>query len=155
MPDRLLEEGLCCGYISPAAELEVNRLPSLVDRAIEIDPLSAYFDIGLIDSPRAANGPVETAPTLDELWCIPPDPAQNRRSAQVQPALGHHLDQIAQAELIAQVPTNAQDDHLAVKMPSYKQVLDAPQLAHSSPRLPKTTVLEWDSLFAPEPPEVH
>ena len=45
----------------------------------------------------------------------------------------HHLDQVAVAELVAQIPTNAQDDYLAVKMPHCKQLLDAPQLAHYAP----------------------
>jgi len=33
---------------------------------------------------------------------------------------GHHLDQIAEAELVVQVPAHASDDHTAVKMPSSK-----------------------------------
>src|SRR5580692_12080124 len=48
----------------------------------------------------------------------------------VQSALRHHLDQIAEAELVAQVPAHAQNDHLAVEMPSPKQLLDAIQFAH-------------------------
>jgi hypothetical protein len=49
--------------------------------------------------------------------------------SKVQSALRHHLDQIAKAELVAQVPANAQDDHLA-EMPPSKQLLDAIQFAH-------------------------
>ena len=51
----------------------------------------------------------------------------------MQAVLCHHLDQVAVAELVAQIPTNAQDDYLAVKMPHCKQLLDAPQLAHCAP----------------------
>ena len=47
-----------------------------------------------------------------------------------QSALRHHLDQIAEAELVAQVPAHAQDDHLTVEMPSSKQLLDTIQFAH-------------------------
>jgi hypothetical protein len=47
-----------------------------------------------------------------------------------QSAFRHHLDQIAEAELVAQIPPHAQDDHLAVKVPPSKQLLDALQFAH-------------------------
>src|ERR1700712_3282669 len=67
MSDRLLEEGLRCGYIACAAESEVDRLSSLVHRSIEVGPVAAYLDIGLIDSPRTASGPTKAVPTLDEL----------------------------------------------------------------------------------------
>ena len=68
MSDRLLEEGLRCGYIACPAEPEVDRLSSLVHRSIEVGPVAAYLDIGLIDSPRAASGPTKAVPPLDELW---------------------------------------------------------------------------------------
>jgi hypothetical protein len=35
----------------------------------------------------------------------------------LQPALGHHLHQVAKAELIAQVLANAQNDDLSIEMP--------------------------------------
>ena len=64
----------------------------------------------------------------------------------------HHLDQVAVAELVAQIPTNAQDDYLAVKMPHCKQLLDAPQLAHYAPLFSsKDPTSDRLPLFAPEP----
>ena len=101
MHNRLLEEGLRCGHIPSSAESEVNGLPSLVHGPVEIGPLTAYLDVGLIDSPRTTSGSAKTVPPLDELWCIPPDPAQDRRMRKMQPAFGHHLDQITEAELVA------------------------------------------------------
>src|SRR5271156_6399288 len=56
MSDRLREEGLRCGYIACPAEPEVDRLSSLVHRSVEVGPVSAYLDIGLSDSTRAASG---------------------------------------------------------------------------------------------------
>ena len=102
MSDRLLEEGLRCGYIACPAEPEVDRLSSLVHRPIELGPVAAYLDIGLIDSPRAASGPTKAVPTLDELWGISPDPAQDGCMGQIESALSHHFDQIPEAELVAQ-----------------------------------------------------
>ena len=63
--------------------------------------------LGFIDSPRAASGPSKAVPTLDELWGISPDPAQDRRMGQTESALGHHFDQIPEAQLVAQIPAYA------------------------------------------------
>src|SRR5882757_1213902 len=120
MPDRLLEKGLCCRHIAFAAEPEVNSLPCLVHRSVKVGPLSTYLDIGLTDTPREAGRPAETVPALDELWRVPLYPAQDGGMGKLQPALGHHLDQITQAELVTQIPAYAKDDHLAVEMPSCK-----------------------------------
>ena len=45
----------------------------------------------------------------------------------MQSTFGHHLYQITKAELVAQVPAHAQDDHLAVEVPPSKQIFDAVQ----------------------------
>ena len=50
-----------------------------------------------------------------------------------QTALGHHLDQIAQAELVAKVPAHAENDDLSIKMSPIKQRLQAFPLAHHRP----------------------
>src|ERR1700742_4084904 len=123
LSEGLLEEGLRCGYIACPAESEVDRLSSLVHLSIEIGPVAAYLDIGLIDSPRAASSPTKAVPTLDKLWGISPNPAKDGRMGQIESALGHHLDQIPETELVAQVPAHAQDDHLTIEVPPCKQLL--------------------------------
>ena len=65
--------------------------------------------------------------------------------------LGHHLDQISEAQLVAQVPTHAQDNHLAIKMSTSEQLFDAFRLPIVSPRSLKTTLSDGISRFAPEP----
>src|SRR5215210_2610534 len=52
---------------------------------------------------------------------------------QRQAPLGHHLDQIAQAELEAQVPSHAQNDDLAIKVATYEQLFHAFAPTHSHP----------------------
>ena len=49
---------------------------------------------------------------------------------EVQSALRHHLDQIAEAELVAQIPAHTKDDHLGVKVSPSEQLFDAIQFAH-------------------------
>ena len=47
-----------------------------------------------------------------------------------QAALGHHLHKIPEAELEAQVPPYAQDDDLAIKVPTLKQLVHAWKPGH-------------------------
>jgi hypothetical protein len=49
--------------------------------------------------------------------------AENRGSCLFDLPLGHHLDQVAQAELEAQVPSHAQNDDFAINVAICEQLL--------------------------------
>jgi hypothetical protein len=68
----------------------------------------------------------------------------------LESSFGHHLHQIKEAELVAQISTHTQKDHLAVKVPSCKQLFDVSQPAHCQSSITKTTLSDGISLFAPE-----
>jgi hypothetical protein len=80
--------------------------------------------------------------TIDEsaschtLWRIALRPAHDGCMRKMQSTFGHHLDQIAKAELVAQVPTHAEDDHFAVEVPP-NQILEAVPFALRDPQLSK------------------
>ncbi|HSZ89077.1 MAG TPA: hypothetical protein VK822_06835 [Acetobacteraceae bacterium] len=57
-------------------------------------------------------------------------PTHNGGVGHRQAALGHHLHQIPEAELEAQVPPHAQDDDLAIKVPTIKQLVHARKPGH-------------------------
>src|ERR1700733_1156817 len=80
---------------------------------------------------------------------MPTHPTQDRRGRKLQAALGDHLHQVTQADLVAQIPTHTQDDYFAAKVSSCKQLFQALQLAHSSDLASPRSALT--SLFAPEP----
>jgi hypothetical protein len=63
----------------------------------------------------------------------------------------HHLHQIMEAELVAQIQTHAQEDHLAIKVPSCKPTLRCFSVCHCQSSITKTTLSDGISLFAPEP----
>ena len=92
MPDCLLEEGFRCRYIACTAKPEVDCISTLVYSSIEVRPLAAHLDIGLIDAPGATSGPVKAIPALDELGRIPLHPTQDGGMRKVQSALRYHLD---------------------------------------------------------------
>ena len=115
IPNRLFEECLGCGYISCPTGPEVDSLPSLVYCPIQIGPLSAYLEIGFIDSLRAASAAAKAIPPLDELW-------RYRRTqrwivvwASWSPRSAIISTRSRKLSLVAQIPTHAQKDHLAVK----------------------------------------
>jgi hypothetical protein len=60
-------------------------------------------------------------------------PAHDGGVGHRQAALGHHFDQIAEAELEAQVPPQAQDDDLAIKMATLEQFVQAQEPGHGLP----------------------
>ena len=66
-------------------------------------------------------------------------------------SFGHHLHQITEAELVAQIPTHAEEDRLAIEVPSCNNSSMFRSLSIVSPRSQKTTLSDGISLFAPEP----
>ena len=114
--------------------------------------MAAYLDIGLIDSPGATSGSAKAIPAFDELRGIPLHRTQDGGMCKVQSAFRHHLDQIAEAELITQIPAHTQDAHLAVEVPPSKQFLNAIQFAHRwSSTLQEPKVPDGPRPFAPKP----
>ena len=64
---RLAGEALGRLKIALGGEQEVDRVPVLVDGPVEIAPLPADADVGLVDADRAAMGFTEAPqPTLDQ-----------------------------------------------------------------------------------------
>jgi hypothetical protein len=59
-------------------------------------------------------------------------PPQNRRIGQGDATLGHHSDEIAGAELIRQIPPDAQDDDFLVKVPPFEEILCRGRFRHPS-----------------------
>jgi hypothetical protein len=59
-------------------------------------------------------------------------PSQNGGVCEVDAALAHHGNQIAIAQLEAQIPPNTQNHDLLVKMPTFEQLLDRYESWHPS-----------------------
>ena len=131
--DRFREEGLGSSHIAPGAEPKIDRLASPVNCTVKIDPLASDLHVRFVDSPRLTSCRGKAVPAFDELRREALHPAHDRRMRQRQPALGHHLDQVAEAELVARVPAHAQDDDLAIEMQTVERLVDALPLANASP----------------------
>src|SRR5258707_1002581 len=70
-----------------------------------------------------------------------------------QPALGHHLHQVSQAQLKTKIPAHAQDNDAAVEVATLEQLFYSLQLGHCRPRLVQpASIADRTVPFAPEPP---
>src|SRR6266436_5102805 len=114
------------------AQEKVDGVALFVDGAIEVHPLTTNLDISLIYAPGVADRPRITAPALLKFRDIPLHPPQNGRMGQGDAALGHHLDEIAGAELKRQIPHDAQDDDFLIKVPPFEEILCRGRFRHPS-----------------------
>lgn len=125
---RLAEERLGRLHIAVGAQPEINCLALSIDGAIEIGPIAPDLHVGFIDAPRATGLASESIPAPLELGHEPLYPAHDRCVGQGQSTLGHHLNQVTQAQLEAQVPADAQDDDLALEVPALEKIVHALKL---------------------------
>lgn len=52
------QESFGRSQIAPLAELKFNRVAVAVDRPVEIHPTPTDFDVGFVDMPSPADGPL-------------------------------------------------------------------------------------------------
>jgi Zincin-like metallopeptidase len=126
------KEPLSGGHITPFAQEKVDGSTMPINGAIEVDPLATNLNISLVYAPGIADRPRITAPALLKFRDIPLHPPQNGRMGQGDAALGHHLDEIAGAELKRQIPPHAQDDDFLVKVPPFEEILCRGRFRHPS-----------------------
>ena len=78
------------------------------------------------------------------------NPAHDRRMGQGNSALRHHFHEISKAELEPQIPADAEDDDLPVKMAALEKISNA-QHSGSLPQKASFGEYAWLLPFAPEP----
>src|SRR6202140_1161420 len=118
--------------VTVPTQVEIDRLPSLVDRPIQVHPFAAHLHVRLIPAPGAADRAGVAFPPLLELRTVMLHPPQNRGVCYVDAALTHHRHQVAIAQLEAEIPANAQNHDLLVKMPTFEQLFDRYESWHLS-----------------------
>jgi len=73
--ESLTEEGLGGGDVTRSTEVGFDGFASLINRAVEVHPLNAYFEVGLVHAPGIADRPLIGLPELFELWDVTYDPS--------------------------------------------------------------------------------
>ncbi len=114
----LAQKPLGRSEVSPFAEPEFNGIAIAVDGSIEISPLASDFDVSLVHVPFPADASFAKIEALEQFGRVADDPSVNGRMIDGDAPLGHHLLQVPQAEIVRQIPPNAEQDNGSIKMPA-------------------------------------
>jgi hypothetical protein len=92
--------------IAALRDQDVDDLPVLIDRPVEVGPAPGDFHVGLIDEPAIAGRVPRRARGIDELEREGLHPAVDRDVIDLDAALGQQLLDIAVGQPVAQVPAH-------------------------------------------------
>ena len=100
---------------------EINCQSLSIDSTVEVRPAPSDSDVRFVHAPRGADGSCVTGLTLLELRDVALDPSEDCRMRDSDSALGHHLDEVAVAQLIGDIPSDAENDDCAIKVATMKE----------------------------------
>src|SRR5208283_2569550 len=100
--------------ISPCEE--VHRGAGFVHGPIEIFPGASDLHIGLIQPPAGADRPLAGTELTVQLGRVFDDPAIERRMVNLDASLFHHLLELPVADRVGDIPPDAPQDHVTLKM---------------------------------------
>ena len=143
---RLAEESLRCLGVAGRREVEIDRVPELVHRPVQIRPLAADLDVGLVDAPTPRLRPAPLpAQTFLHLRRETLHPTIDRGVVDRDAALGHHRFEVAVADRIPAVPAYGPEHDLPPEVTSL-------EVAHAStPRSRSRRHVTNQPDFATEP----
>src|ERR1700757_1002819 len=75
--ESLTEEGLGGGDVRSSTEVGFDSFALFINRAVEVHPLTAYFEVGLVHAPGIADRPLIGLPAFLELWDVAYNPAED------------------------------------------------------------------------------
>src|SRR3954453_20882737 len=118
------EEALGRSQVARGGEQKVDRRAVLVDGPVQIAPLAADLDVGLVNANRPAVRLAKgSQPTLDQRRAAQ-DPAVQGGVVDRQAALPEQLFNVAVAQGIAQIPGDSLQDQRGLEVPALKSFLD-------------------------------
>ena len=121
----LAEEALGGLEVARSSEQEIDRRAALVDGPVQVSPLAADPDVGLVNANRPAmrlaKGP---QPTLDQRR-VGQDPTVHGGVVHRQATLEKELLNIAVAERITQIPADRLQDQRRLEVPALEVILGA------------------------------
>jgi hypothetical protein len=71
------EEGLGGGDVTRSTEVGFDSFALFINSAVEVHPLTAYLEVGLVHAPGIADRPLVGLPAFLELRHVTYDPAQD------------------------------------------------------------------------------
>jgi hypothetical protein len=116
-----LEEAYGGRFISPLTQQEIDSLTLLVDRAVEIAPLTLHFDIGFIDSPGCADRARVVLPFFLEGGNEALDPSQNGGMYDRDAALRHQIAHVAITQFVSDISSHGLNDQEMIEMAAFEE----------------------------------
>ena len=108
----LTEEGLGGGDATRSTDVGFDGFALFINSAVEVHPLTAYLEVGLVYAPGIADRPLIGLPAFLELWDVTYDPAQDCARGDADAELPGQLGQIPVTKLKAQIPPYTGDDNV-------------------------------------------
>jgi hypothetical protein len=131
--DRFHEEAYGGRSTSVLSQQEVYSLTFLIDRAVEIAPLTLHFYIGFIDSPGWADWARIFLPQFLEGRNEALNPSQNGGMYDRDAALSHQIAHIAITQLVSDIPPHGLNDKKMIEMTAFEDFgLLRRKLSHAS-----------------------
>src|SRR6266536_2452393 len=118
---RFREEGFSSFRIAPRAQEKFQGVSLRIHSSIEVHPDLFHFHIRFIDAPRVVRRVEMRAAALLQFGCVVLHPAIDGGVIDVQSSLEHHLLQIPVAQWIPEVPTDAQQNNLGLKVTPFER----------------------------------
>src|SRR5271168_3644198 len=115
------EEGLGGGDVTRSTEVGFDGFALFINSAVEVHPLTAYFEVGLVYAPGIADRPLVGLPTFLELWDVAYDPAQDCARGDADAQFPGQLGQVPVTKLKAQIPAQTGDDDVVSKPAAAKE----------------------------------
>ena len=106
------EEPAGCRGVPLFGQEDVDDLPVLVNRPVEVPPPAGDLDLRLVDEPRVPGGVPTRAGGIREQRHEPLHPPVHGDVVDLDPALGEQLLEIPVGRRVAQVPVERNRDHL-------------------------------------------
>ena len=113
---RLSEQAFGRRGIAQSREHEVDRGAGGIDGSVEVAPATLDTNAGLIDTPGPIGWLEMTAQPLLQFGTVALDPAPDCRVVRLQAALAEQFFDIAERELIPQVPMHSAKNQLGLRL---------------------------------------
>jgi hypothetical protein len=88
----------------------INDLPELINSTVDVAPLPADLDVGLVDLPAITHQMAAWPGGVGQKWREPLDPAVDRDVVDLDTAVGEELLDVAVGQAEAEVPADRDDD---------------------------------------------
>ena len=109
-------KGRLAARVSPSRHQKIDRLPTAVDRPIEIGPVPLHANIGFVHPPGAIAYPQMRADPFLKLLGIGLDPTEDRRVIHLDTAVDEHELEVAVTDREHQIPTNGPQNHFRCEL---------------------------------------